>query len=104
MEDTPELERFELLRVILQRAIWLAGLIESVIEVVSQVGLVRFELYGLRRPMDEVKIDDDELRFDNHDDLAAHLSQSIRIISQWSGEIRGRTGSNNLWKGLIKLS
>ncbi|PLW57346.1 hypothetical protein PCANC_01846 [Puccinia coronata f. sp. avenae] len=105
--DTAELDKFEQLVGILRRAVWLAGLIENVIEVVSQVGLVRFELCGLRRPADELRLDNQlDCRFDHdHDNaLAAHLDHSIHLISQWSGEIKGRTGSNHSWKGLIKIS
>ncbi|KAA1072179.1 hypothetical protein PGT21_029436 [Puccinia graminis f. sp. tritici] len=105
LEDTPDLDKFEELGRILRRAIWLAGLIENVIELVSQVGLVRFELAGLRRPFEDLKLnDDDELKFDDSLQLDQLLDRSIRLISHWSGEIRGRTGSNNPWKGSIKLS
>ncbi|OAV95664.1 hypothetical protein PTTG_04181 [Puccinia triticina 1-1 BBBD Race 1] len=104
LEDTAELEKFEELGTILGRAIWLAGLIENVIEIVSQLGLVRFELVGLRKPFDELKLADDDLHYDDPLQFQGLLDRSIHLISQWSGEIRGRTGSNNPWKGFIKLS
>lgn len=59
---------------LLARASRFAGLIERVIEVVSQVGLVKFELVG-------IVVEPDHF---------------------WTGEIKGKTGSGSNYKGSIR--
>ncbi|KAH9819152.1 hypothetical protein DFH28DRAFT_925255 [Melampsora americana] len=69
--SSSELSKLEHL---LARASRFAGLIERVIEVVSQVGLVKFELIGMVLEPDHY----------------------------WTGEIKGKTGSGSNYKGHIR--
>ncbi|POW09780.1 hypothetical protein PSTT_06630 [Puccinia striiformis] len=114
-EDTLDLHKFQELSLVLRRAIWIASLIENVIELVSQIGLIKFELIGLKKPFELLHLNDDDRHgndyrlFDDHngdgnDENQDQLELAVNLISNWSGEIRGKTGSNNPWKGTIKLS
>ncbi|KAI9604245.1 hypothetical protein H4Q26_003859 [Puccinia striiformis f. sp. tritici PST-130] len=81
----------------------------------SLIGLIKFELIGLKKPFELLHLNDDDRHgndyrlFDDHngdgnDENQDQLELAVNLISNWSGEIRGKTGSNNPWKGTIKLS
>ncbi|MBW0551365.1 hypothetical protein O181_091080 [Austropuccinia psidii MF-1] len=89
-QDDKTMSRFKELRQTLERTIWFAELIEKVIEKVSQVGLIKFELVGLHKAFEHEAVIE-----------CRSLEEEIFIISNWSGEIKGKTGSGNNWRGLI---
>lgn len=101
MDDTEDFEKFESLVIILQRAIWLAKLIENVIEIVSQIGLVKFELIGTSN---KSIINNNQDEFIDREKLEDQYLESIHQISKWNGLLKGRSGSGQPWRGSIKVT